>query len=276
MKERLQKLRLYLKTKNKFILQDPKTFEEKFALSISKRNTLFVSLFLILLFSFLVFLVISYTGLKTYIPGFPKNASEIYELDKTNQERLIEFESETRNRELWIANLQSILNNEDTLSIDKLNDFIKKDSSFDYKSIVFERSKIDSILREKDKAYNTTNQNSIAKSILVSVLKFQLPHDGNISKTKQGSLNTATFNVRYKSDVKMAMEGKVISKGKNSIVLQHQNNMVSVYNNLTRIKPKVGETVSQGKVIGIVPDSVFRFQIWYKGETIPVDVYRDL
>lgn len=276
MKERLQKLRLYLKTKNKFILQDPKTFEEKFALSISKRNTLFVSLFLILLFSFLVFLVISYTGLKTYIPGFPKNASEIYELDKTNQERLIEFESETRNRELWIANLQSILNNEDTLSIDKLNDFIKKDSSFDYKSIVFERSKIDSILREKDKAYNTTNQNSIAKSILVSVLKFQLPHDGNISKTKQGSLNTATFNARYKSDVKMAMEGKVISKGKNSIVLQHQNNMVSVYNNLTRIKPKVGETVSQGKVIGIVPDSVFRFQIWYKGETIPVDVYRDL
>lgn len=276
MKERLQKLRLYLKTKNKFILQDPKTFEEKFALSISKRNTLFVSLFLILLFSFLVFLVISYTGLKTYIPGFPKNASEVYEQDKTNQERLIEFESQTRNRELWIANLQSILNNEDTLSIDKLNEFINKDSSFDYKSIVFERSKIDSILREKDKTYNTTNKNSIAKSILVSVLKFQLPHEGKISKTKQKGLNVATFSARYKSDVKVAMEGKVISKNKNSIVLQHQNNMVSIYDNLTRIKPEVGEKVSQGKVIGIVPDSAFRFQIWYNGETIPVEVYRNL
>ena len=72
------------------------------------------------------------------------------------------------------------------------------------------------------------------------------------------------------------MEGTVISKSDNSLVLQHQNNIVSVYQNFTDVSPKVGDELSRGTKIGIVKDTMFQFQIWYKGVSVPVDAFEDL
>ncbi len=276
MKQKLKQLKAYLKKKNKLILQDPKTFEEKFALSINNRNSILVGLALILLFGFLVYLVISYTSLKRFIPGFPKNASELYEIDRNNQNKLVKLEAQSKNRDLWIKNLQAILNEEDSILLKDIGDTLQKDSTFDYKKVVFEKVKEDSVLRSKLENLNNSNKNSIVRSILVSVLNYEKPHLGEIKSRKDGDLNQLTFEAKKKSKVRSAMEGTVIAKSESSIVLQHQNNIVSVYNNFTDISPNIGDRIDKGSKMGIVKDSIFQFQIWYNGISVPVETYEDL
>lgn len=276
MKQKFKKIKQYFKRKNKFILQNPLTFEEKFSLSIKNRNTILIGITLVLLIGFIVYLILSYTSLKRFIPGFPKNASELYEIDRNNQNILVELNSKNRNRELWINNLQNILNEEDSILLKDVKDTLIKDTNFDYKKVVFERIKEDSILRNKVAEYNTSNQNSIVRSILLSVLKYKKPHDGKIISKGSGKLHQATFAAKYKSKVRAAMEGTVISKSKKTLVLQHNNNMVSVYKNFTKISPKIGEQLSKGSKIGIVRDTIFQFQIWYNGASVPVETYENL
>ena len=276
MKQKFKQLKAYLKKKNKLILQDPKTFEEKFALSINNRNSILVGTASILLFGFVVYLVISYTALKRFIPGFPKNASELYEIDKNNQMKINELDTKNKNRALWITNLQNILNEKDSILLNDINDTLIKDTTFDYKTVIFERIKEDSILRKKVEKQNSSNQNSIVRSILVSVLKYKKPHEGKIIRRKIGMLHQATFQAQYKSKVRTAMEGTVISKSKNSLVLQHKNNIVSVYRNFTDVSAKIGEELIGGSKIGIVKDSVFQFQIWYNGASVPVENFENL
>tara|TARA_B110000971_G_scaffold170917_1_gene175642 strand:- start:2845 stop:3675 length:831 start_codon:yes stop_codon:yes gene_type:complete len=276
MKQKFKQLKAYLNRKNKLILLNPKTYEEKFALSINNRNSILIGVVFTLLFGFIFYLVISYTSLKRFIPGFPKNASELYEIDKNNQIKINKLDTKNKNRELWITNLQNILNEEDSILLKDINDTLIKDSTFDYKKVVFERIKEDSALRKKVVEYNSSNKNSIVRSILVSILKYEKPHEGKIIGRKTGALHQAKFEAPYKSKVRTAMEGTVISKSDNSLVLQHQNNIVSVYQNFTDVSPKVGDELSRGTKIGIVKDTMFQFQIWYKGVSVPVDAFEDL
>lgn len=276
MKQKFKQLLDYLKRKNKLILQDPKTFEEKFALSINNRNFILLGLAATLIFGFLVYLVISYTSLKKFIPGFPKNATELYEIDKNNQIKLNELNSKNNNRELWIANLQNILKEEDSILLNDIKDTLIKDSTFDYKKIIFERVIEDSILRQKVDKYNNSHHNPIVRSILESVLKYEKPHKGEIISNKDKKIHQASFKSKHNSKVRAAMPGTVISKSDNSITLQHENNIVSVYHNFTDISPKIGQVLKAGNRMGVVKDTVFHFQIWYNGTSVPVENFEDL
>ena len=102
-----------------------------------------------LIFGFIIYMIISFTSLKKFIPGYPQNVTEVYEKNKANILNFNKIEQENKNRELWIANLVTILSDNDSIHFRDVVDSIQNDSTFDYKSIVFERSKEDSILREK-------------------------------------------------------------------------------------------------------------------------------
>ena len=72
------------------------------------------------------------------------------------------------------------------------------------------------------------------------------------------------------------MDGVVIGKTKRSVIMQHSNNIVSVYSNFDNSSTSIGQEIAKGKNLGQVKDSVFRFQLWYNGESVPVDAYQDL
>jgi len=272
----ISNIKTYLRQKNQFIIQDPDSFVQRFSLVISKRNTIVFGTVILLFFSFLIYLVIAYTSIKNFIPGYPSQGSKLYHMDKQNQVFVSNLEKENRNRDLWIKNLEEILNDTDSISLSGIKDTLKKDSTFDYKSIVFQRIQEDSILRDKVDKFNTTNRNSIVKSILISVLDYSPPHKGKIIAKKRKKLNEATFKSRYKEKVKASMDGVVVGSTKRSLIVQHSNNIVGVYSNFDNSSTSVGDEISKGKNLGQVRDSVFRFQLWYNGESVPVEAYEDI
>ena len=276
MKEKLAKIKKYLKSKNKFILQDPVSFEQKFSLTLTKSSTLLVGLALFLIIGTIFYFVISYTSLRNFIPGFPKNASELYEIDKENQEKVILLEQKTASRNKWITNLQSILNNKDTITLLDIDELIKSDSTVDYKNIIFERSQEDSILRKRIANQKLNGSDKLVRNILKNLMNFEQPLPGEMSSTENQGLNETFYKAKYKSQVKSSMEGVVISKTSNSIFIQHPHNVISAYYDLSEIKPTIGSDIYKGDKIGIMRDTALRYQLWYKGKTIPSSIYSDL
>ena len=256
----------------RFIVQDPDSFNENFAVTLKKSNTILIALFLILFFSVLVYFVISYTSIKKLIPGYPKNGDNVeYITSKTS-----ELENENKNRELWIKNLQEILTNNDSIHLRDIIDTLTIDSTIDYKNIFFERPIEDSLLRIKIKNYNELNQNTVVKSLLTSALEFKKPYNNKIIRTNQGEINQATYKAKRKTPIKASMDGIIVSKTKRTLILQHSNNFISIYKNCKDINGKIGEELEKGNEIGFAADSVFHFQIWYKGNSVPVETYQNL
>lgn len=272
MKNWLSKLKKYLKEKNRFIIQNPISFQQKFSLTLTKRNTILVLVGFTLIFGGIMFSIISFTSLKNFIPGYPSKGSELYKIDKENQLKLNELTSENRSRDLWIKNLQSILSNSDTISLQTLNESLKIDSNFDYKSIVFERTKQDSALRKKVAAFEKNGKFSLAKTILKEALFFEMPIEESPAEVElEGVLNLA-FSCKKKKTITCVMDGRIVSQQNNSVVLQHAHDLVTVFSGISTSQNGVGDFVERGMKLGSTSDTTLFLQVWYKGESLPLSV----
>jgi hypothetical protein len=272
MKNWLSKLKKYLKEKNRFIIQNPISFQQKFSLTLTKRNTILVLVGFTLIFGGIMFSIISFTSLKNFIPGYPSKGSELYKIDKENQLKLNELTSENRSRDLWIKNLQSILSNSDTISLQTLNESLQIDSNFDYKSIVFERTKQDSALRKKVAAFEKNGKFSLAKTILKEALFFEMPLEESPAEVElEGVLNLA-FSCKKKKTITCVMDGRIVSQQNNSVVLQHAHDLVTVFSGISTSQNGVGDFVERGMKLGSTSDTTLFLQVWYKGESLPLSV----
>ena len=276
MGNKFSKIKKYLKQKNRFILQNPSSFEQKFTLTISKSNTILLVSALVLLFAFIVYLVISFTSLKNYIPGYPSKGSELYQIDKENQSIIAEMYTENRNRELWIKNLQSILNESDSLRLKDIKDTLSKDSSFNYKDVIFQRVKEDSILRKKNVELTRKNNFPMLLTIPKDIHSFEFPSDDVFKSIEKNKIFSAVFSSKYKSKVRVTMDGTIVSSASQSIVIQHSNNVISAFDNINEIKNSPGDRVKKGESIGVVSDSDYYFQLWYQGNSVPADILNEL
>lgn len=272
MKDWFSNIKKYLKEKNRFIIQNPHSFEQKFALTITKRNTILIVTFLLLIFSFLVYLIISFTSLKNFIPGYPSKGSELYRLDKENQAKINKIYEQNRARELWINNLQNILKEKDSIFFSDIKDTLIKDSSFDYKTVVFERIEEDSLLRKKVKL-NSQN-NYILYQLLSEAMNFRLPISTKFTTVENGDIKEIRFSKKGKAKVRASLDGTVLNSSENSLILHHRNNLLTVYKNMEDVKGVVGEKISQGDRIGVSRDSVFIFQLWYNGKTVSGEILK--
>lgn len=275
MKNWMNKLKKYLKEKNRFIVQNPISFQQKFSLTLTNRNAIIVGTGLVLFFTAIVFLVISFTSLKNLIPGYPSKGSELFRIDKENQRKLQELTDENKSRELWINNLQNILNEKDSISFNTINESLKLDSSFNYKSIYFERTIEDSILREKTKFQESEGKFSLAKMILKDIHSFELPVNGKVEEVSSKTVRSWNIRCKKRENILNTMEGTVVFQSENSLVIHHNHELVSTFTGISQIKAKIGQHVEQGDRLGSTTDTTLLFQLFYKGESLPLEVLKD-
>lgn len=266
MKEKINIFFSKLKEKRNILISNPSSFEQKFSITLSRISYLTISVLTILLLGVAIFFIISYTSLKQYIPGYPdtENALKVIETDQANLELITQIQKENIDRELWIKNLKNILSDNDSISLDSLKAEIKKDSN-NYKNIIFERPIEDSILREKIANENIIMEEDAIEGMLRK-LNFTPPVYGSFMETKP--YVGIDLKTELNEAVRASMKGIVIAKTDNSAIIQHPNNIVSVYKNCLTLKLNEGENITRGKQIGVVTDSVFHFELWYNGKAV--------
>ena len=246
-----------------------KAFEEKFSLELSKFNVFIILSFSILLLIILTTLLIAFTPLKEYIPGYgsTKQHRKMYRLEV----QLDSLKQKMEAYELYTSNLQQVFISEDFNS--DTNAFHQEKRNVD-KANTFAFSKQDSALlsialaRQEETPVKFTRIKQTDKKN--RQLFFQ-PVDGTVQKNplpQQASVNFLTFR---KQPIYAITDGCVIMTAPDkTICIQHPDNTVSIYRQCGELLVHPNEFVHGGQVIAqTAQDSAITcFELWINGKAV--------
>jgi murein DD-endopeptidase MepM/ murein hydrolase activator NlpD len=263
--------------KYRFTVVNDTTFEEVWKIRLTKYNAFLLISFLFIFIIGTTALIIAFTNLKEFIPGYPDVTMRRNILKSAI--RLDSLDEQLILRDKYFANLNAIISGNQPAEM-----YVRQDTTRNYKAINFRTSPEDSALRariENEERYNLTLGPSSPESVAgLASLHFFPPVKGIISgkydvRTKHFGTDIVTMP---KAIVSSALDGTVIFTGWTMetgfvIEVQHSNNIVSVYKHNASLMKETGDLVRAGEAISIVGDSGelytsgphLHFEIWYKG-----------
>ena len=271
-----------LKNKFRFVVLNDVTFEEKFSLSLTRTNVwVFISVIAFTLI-FLTAAAIIYTPLKYFIPGFGdyNYRSQILQLNfKTDS-----LQNALDARAVWLENLENVASG----NIDSTKPAVHGKSAIDKSQIKLNDIKPEDqqLRKEVEDADNyslsyNANQNSGAVDE-VKQMHLMNPVDGYVTDEYEVQKEHYGIDIAAKTDapVKAVLDGKIISatytfKTGYVLMIQHANNLVSLYKHNSRLLKKEGSFVKTGEVIAIVGSTGelstgphLHFEIWHNGKSL--------
>lgn len=278
-----QKLKQKLTDKYRLVILNEDTFQERFSLKLSRLNVfVFGGVFSILLIA-LTTLLIAFTSLKEYIPGYSSTALKkkatrlVYETDslKTKLDALQKYTQAIR----------PVLTGEVRAeAIDSIYSEVNKETIDDNK---LKATKQDSIFREqvesKDRFPLTIGGQNKAKVV------FFAPVTGNVTQKYNATNKHFAIDVVAKTGtpVKAIADGTVIlaeftAETGYVITVQHANEFISVYKHNGNLLKEQGDFVKSGEVIASVGSTGelttgphLHFELWNNGYPVNPQNYID-
>lgn len=272
-----------LKSKYRLNILNDQTFEEVWAMRLSRLNVIAFFGSAAILIVILVIALIAFTPIREFIPGYPDGNTR-----RNIVINALKADSLERELKLWkdyYNNINNILRGGEPLNI-----VSKPDSSVKYKEIRFTRSVEDSLLRmqiEENEMYNlSVFDGRKAKSNISTILLFA-PVKGVVTSTF--SLQQNHFGV----DVVTAPNEPVVAVADGTVTLaswtietgnvlqiQHDDNLISVYKHNSQLLKKQGARVKAGETIAIIGNSGelttgphLHFELWHNGNPIDPEKY---
>jgi len=272
-----------LKHKYRLVILNEDTFEEKMSLRLSQLNVFVVLGVSSLVLVLMVILLIAFTPLKEFIPGYAN-----VNVRKQGVENFLKSDSiaiALAQNNLYLDNIKHIIQGE-AIELDS-ETFI--DSSVSYQDIKNEPIEEDSVLRsmiETEEKYNLfssagSTPGNISSFIFLQPLKGTVTDRFNIKIQHFGIDIVAPKN----EAIKATLDGTVIFaewtvETGYVIQMQHADNIVSIYKHNSVLHKNVGDYVKAGEVIAIVGNSGefssgphLHFELWYNGIPINPEEY---
>ena len=273
------------KDKFRFAVFNDTTYEEVWRIRLSKYNALLAMAFIVFLIIGITTSLIAFTNLREFIPGYPDVA--LRRAIIMNALMLDSLEHEIVIRDKYFLDLNDVISGRQP--IDRMT---VRDSTRDYSRITFQRSVEDSLLRsriesEEEYTLGKGTTGSERGSSLASVHFFP-PVKGIVSssfdvRTRHFATDVVT---QPKAVVSSTLDGTVIMTGWTMetgfvLIIQHSNNLVSVYKHNATVLKEMGDRVWAGEAISIVGDSGelytsgphLHFELWYNGEPLDATQY---
>lgn len=271
---KFQALKQKLLNKRRFIIYNEDTLAESFSLKLTLMNVFVVATLGAILIIFVTTFIIAFTPLREYIPGYAST-----ELKK--QATLLTIKSDsllkvTKENNAYINSVKAVLNGD--LEYAKLNkDSIQVAENVAEDTNISISEKETELRNEvaKDNKYNVFDK---AES-KVSYVLFA-PVSGKITKSYNVANKNLGVNIAVAkgTPVKSIAPGTIIfSEWTPSsgfvVIIRHQDEILSVYKNLSSITKSSGNTVKSSEVIAISGDNAsqnsIHFQLWKNG--IPIN-----
>lgn len=272
-----------LKSKYRLNILNDETFEEVWAMRLSRLNVISVFGGAAILIVILVIALIAFTPIREFIPGYPDGNTR-----RNIVINALKADSLERELKLWkdyYNNINNILRGGEPVSI-----VSKPDSSIKYKEIRFTRSIEDSLLRmqiEENEMYNLFVFDGRKTKSNISTMLLFAPVKGVVTSTF--SLQQNHFGV----DVVAAPNEPVVAVADGTVTLaswtietgyvlqiQHDDNLISVYKHNSQLLKKQGARVKAGETIAIIGNSGelttgphLHFELWHNGNPIDPEKY---
>ncbi len=274
--KRSRKIKKKLLHKYRLVVLNEDTFEERFSFKLNRLNVfVFSTIFAVLLIAGTT-LLIAFTPLREYIPGYSstslkKRATDLtYKTDSLQQALSV--------NEQYIASIRKVLTG-DVSSVDFNKDSIIEAAQLDASQVDLSTSTEDSLLREKvaqEDKYNPLTASSEVRLTLFPPVKGTISSGYDI-KAKHYAVDVVTVK---DAPVKAVADGTVIfaewtAETGYVIILEHPNNLLSVYKHNASLNKEQGEFVKAGEVISTAGNTGelstgphLHFELWSDGYPI--------
>lgn len=272
-----KKIKSKLLDKYRLVILNENTFEERFALKLTRLNVfVFGSLLAIFLIIF-TYLLIAYTPLREYIPGYSSTSLK-------KQATKLNYKTDSLQRvisvnELYFKSIKKMLEG-DVSSIEFNKDSIIEAVKIEASEVDFSPILEDSLLREKVEKEDKYNLFESATKETNFVL-FP-PANGEISepyniKKKHYAVDIA---VPKKTPIKATADGVVVfSEWSVStgyvIIIEHSSGLTSIYKHNESLTKNQGDRVKSGEVIATAGNTGYlstgahlHFELWSDGNPI--------
>ncbi len=227
------------------------SYEEKFALSLSKRNIFlaisFITLFVILITALFIF----YTPIREYIPGY--DTTKIRMQAVQNLEKIDSIMISLQKNKQFIESFSSTINGEDFNSIYSENQNIQNIelSELDV-NISVEDSALRKIVEIEDRFNIIESEKNEISIDLISPANGLISEGFNFSNKHFG----VDIVLKERTPIKSISDGIVIFSAWSlnygyTVVIHHKNKLTSIYKHNESIKVKKGDFVMSGEVIAL-------------------------
>ena len=259
----------------RLLLNDDSTHQNLWMLKFTKARAIFSVSTALVLFCAIIWCLIAFTPIRTFIPGYPDAQTRREALQ--NAMTIDSLENVTSRWTIYAENLRRVLDGEEPIHIDSL---LRQDtaSTAEIDPMVITRQ--DSILRNtvmKEEQFNISGKQ--ARTLPLEGMLFFTPIQGIISQGYDENIHPfVDIAAEEGTPVKATLDGTVIFTGwdedtGNTIQIQHNGDIVSIYKHNEKLLKKTGDQVKAGTPIAILGNTGklssgphLHFELWYKGK----------
>ncbi len=267
------------KEQRRFFLNivDAQTHKPLWSTKFTKAGFWMTAVYSVILICVLTYCATAYTPLRTFIPGYPDEHSKREAIQ--NALRIDSLEQAICRWELYSENLRRVVKGEEPLDLNSILSGTEGGAA--------------EIVDEPDSGSDAEFREAVAKEeqfdlaagrrrdLPIEGVHFFTPLKGVVSKPYDRYVHPYVDLTAPANSVVMAtLDGTVIFSGWNNdagytIQIQHQDDIVSIYQHTEKLLKKTGDKVKAGTPIALVGSDGdltvsdhLRFELWYKGESV--------
>ncbi len=274
MTNKREKIKEKLLSKYRLVILNDDTFEEKLSFNLSRLNVFVLAGFSVIGLIALTTIIIAFTPLREYIPGYSSTALKNKAYHLTNKADSLQVALQINEKQL--NSIRRVLMG-DVFTLDMISDSIENES-IDEDFVSVPKSKEDSLLREKvameDKYNLLENERQKLDFVLFPPVKGTIS-EGFDPEEKHYAVDVV---VAEGTAVKAVADGRVIfaewtAETGYVIIIEHDNNMLSVYKHNSSLNKVQGDYVKSGEVISfsgatgeLSSGPHLHFELWIDGQ----------
>lgn len=278
-----KKLFKKLSDRYRLIIYNDTTFQSVWSMKLTRLKVFTVTSLLSAIIVILVILLIATTGLREYIPGYPK--AEYRQLLVQTALKIDSLENELYKRDQFFYGIQAIISGEVP------EDNLMVDSSVEPSAVEFSEFNHDSVFQDKLLAEQTSLSSGTSgnRRLSLSQIHFFVPVKGVVTN----SFNAAAdhFGVDLVSEpnarISSVMDGTVIFSGWTVetgyvIYIQHDADLVSAYKHNSQLLKSKGDRIHAGEAVAIIGNTGdlstgphLHFELWHNGSALDPEQYID-
>lgn len=269
------RLKKSLRNRYRLVILNDENFEERFSVKLTKPLLFsFVaggSLLLVITTTF----IIAFTPLREYIPGY--SSTELKRLAIQNAAAIDSLERQLQYAENYLTVIKAVIRGD--LQPDDTSD-IKTLAETAMQKIDLNIGYHDSLLRYEIEQEEQFNLQPMSREQFFSALLLFPPVRGVVVSAFNPELKNYHIEITtgISESVKSVYDGVVVYADFNPVwnhvvIIQHSNDLLSVYRNLAFPLKRKGQTVRAGEVISFVESTrefdskpIFAFELWQKGQ----------
>ena len=268
-------------TKNRktynFSISDADGGQKLFSLNTSGGRLVAIIAGIFLLLAVLAWLLVGYTPLRQTVKGYPSAQTR----EAALQNRLT-IDSLQRQMSMWayeLGNIQRIMIGREPLDLDSIATHATREEIDNaYRAIYASR---DSMLRgtiEKETAFDIATGKGKVEQI--EGLHYFTPVKGMVTEPFSSAHQYLVISAEENATVCSVLDGTVISADWNDLtgyvmIVQHGNNLVSVYKHNDKLLKKAGDRIKVGTPIAVAGSTgglgtgvSLHFELWHEGKAI--------